>query len=94
MQSIVKKAGFEANLTNISARKYLVGTCRKAGVPDGTTIKELFSDLSFSLFHCIQRIKYKLLSKFVSQTYTQMHPEIGIQYVSLNRFLATSVLKV
>jgi hypothetical protein len=41
MKSITKAAGLPSSvgLSNISARKHLIGTCRKAGVPDGTTVK-------------------------------------------------------
>ena len=40
MNKITTKAGFKTKqLSNISARKHLVGQCRKAGVPDGTTMK-------------------------------------------------------
>ena len=41
MQVISRKAGLstDTELTNISARKHMITTCRKAGVPDGTTMK-------------------------------------------------------
>jgi len=43
MASIALDAGFSEDarksLTNVSSRKHLVTTCRRAGVPDGTTVK-------------------------------------------------------
>jgi hypothetical protein len=41
MKKMVEAAGIpnDVRLTNISARKFLLSTCRKAGVPDSTTIK-------------------------------------------------------
>ena len=41
MKSIAAAAALPSHikLKNISARKYLVATCRKAGVPDGTAMK-------------------------------------------------------
>ena len=41
MHAIVEKAGIpdDVSLSNISARKHLVSTCKRAGVPDSTTIK-------------------------------------------------------
>ena len=41
MKGITTKAVLDtdAELTNISARKHMIGTCRKSSVPDGTTMK-------------------------------------------------------
>jgi hypothetical protein len=41
MQGITRKAKLDTHmeLTNISARKHMIGTCRKSAVPDGTTMK-------------------------------------------------------
>jgi hypothetical protein len=41
MHDITRKAKLDTHmeLTNISARKHMIGTCRKAAVPDGTTMK-------------------------------------------------------
>ena len=54
MKNICSKAGLEnKGLSNISARKHLLSTCRKAGVPDGTTMKVSNSKCKFNTTNVI-----------------------------------------